>query len=190
MKLASFSLALALLVFTEGCRKPGPVPQDSTLRGVPRIYAPLFEGGRLRGDAELEAPDGLEHFRSRFPIETITLQRSPCFGRCPVYRFSMNRNGRAELEAIKNMPTLGNFSGEVDAWDYGRLCYLLEQLHFLSFAPAYEGAWTDDATCTITTTGKDHEKTVSDYGSIGSIELWTIQQTIDNIRHKIVWKPR
>lgn len=41
----------------------------------------------------------------------------------------------------------------------------------------------------VTASTGDKEYSVSDYSEIGPIELWAIQQTIDNIRHEIAWRP-
>lgn len=193
MKIPLVLCALAVLVGMEGCRKPAPAAAPSRVAAaseVPEIYQPLFNGGRRPNGSHFESREEMEEWFSHLPYESITLERSPCYGTCPVYRVSLHRDGRAEFEAIKYMPTSGKFTSKVEVYEYGRLCYLLDQLHFMSLDPAYEADWTDDATYTITTTGKDRKKVVKEYGSVGPIELWAMQQAIDSIRQKLEWKPK
>ncbi len=87
------------------------------------------------------------------------------------------------------MPKTGNFVGEVPLETYGRLCYLLEQSQFGRMNDSYRANWSDDATCIVTVSAKRSQKVVSDYGSVGPIELWAIQESIDAARNEIEWKP-
>lgn len=35
------------------------------------------------------------------PVQTISYETGPCFGRCPVYRFHVNSDGRGSFEGIR-----------------------------------------------------------------------------------------
>ncbi len=155
-----------------------PVP------GVPAIYWSLYRGGLTE--------DEKGDFRAKLPYESIVLERTPCYGSCPVFTVTLHRSGKAELHVVRNLPKTGDFVGEIDALSFGRLCYALDQFHFQDFKDRYqpELMWTDDTTCIVTAhLGGDKVKKVSEYGSVGPIELWTIQQLIDGLRERIQWKP-
>lgn len=159
--------------------------EPDPVEGVPKIYWALFRGGITE--------DEKDDFRAKLPFESITLERTPCYGPCPVYTVTLHRSGKAELHAVKNMPELGDFSGEIDPLSYGRLCYFMEQSHFAKLKDIYQPPlrWTDDSTCIVTAkTGGGVVKKVSDYGGVGPIELWAIQQLMDGFRERIAWKPK
>ena len=100
----------------------------------------------------------------------------------------LHRDGKAELNAQGHLPKLGKLIGEVNIYTYGRLCYLVESSHFIDFKPDYTAMWTDDSTCVVTVTTGSKSKTVSDYGSVGPIKLWAIEEVLDATRDKIEWK--
>lgn len=144
-------------------------------------YREIFNPGHT--DEEAAA------LRAKLPFDSISLQRTPCFGTCPVYSVTFHRNGEAEFEAKEHLPKLGKFSGKLDVATYGRLCYLIEQSRFQDLKDRYQASWTDDTTCIVTVSGGEKRKEVSDYGSVGPIELWAIQQIIDSVRESISWTP-
>lgn len=118
------------------------------------------------------------------------MERTGCYGNCPVYKITLFRNGDALLEAKAFMaqPT-GTYKGRVYPRDYARLCLALERFRFANMKGDYRAGWTDDATCIVTATSKDRVKVVSDYGEVGPVELWTIQAAIDQVRERIQWSP-
>lgn len=148
---------------------------------VPDRYQELYRGG---GSSEK-----IERFRANLPYDSISLRRTPCYGTCPVYTVTFYRTGKADFEATRHLRTLGKFSGEVDPFTYGRLCYLIDNSHFKEMNSSYRGNWTDAATCIVAVTEGKTRTEVSDYGTVGPIELWGIQQVIDAIRERIKWEP-
>lgn len=178
------ALCAASLLIAIGCEnRPEHRARPTTTldkSSIPAIYRPLFEGGL--GFAEVDS------LRASLPYKSITLSRSPCFGDCPVYDVTLRSDGKATLKSNQYLDEIGTFEGEVNIFSYGKLCYLMDRLEFSKFQPQYEANWTDATTVTITASTKDCEITVSDYSEIGPVELWAIQQTIDNIRHEIEWK--
>ena len=155
---------------------------EPTVANVPEIYRPFFDTfGRTEDDVAVA--------RARLPFDSISLVRTPCYGLCPVYEVIFHRDGKAEFTAQENLPKLGKFVGQVRLGTYGRLCYLIENSHFADLKPSYRAAWTDDTTCILTVTRGKITKAVSDYGRVGPIELWAIQELIDAIRDKTEWTP-
>ncbi len=139
----------------------------------------------------LMTPDQTKAFVTNLPYDSITLERTPCFGSCPVYSVTLYRSGKAEFHAVKNLPKIGDFSGRIDVTDFGRLCYFIQRTHFSEFKENYRANWTDDTTCIVTARTPDNKiKKVSDYGTVGPIQLWAIQQLIDGFRERIEWTPK
>src|SRR5262245_49565461 len=66
--------------------------------------------------------------RAALPIDSLVIEREPCFGLCPAYRAVLRRDGHAEFLGKSNAPREGVRSGVVTLLDYGRLCYLAETL--------------------------------------------------------------
>lgn len=180
-------LGVVFLSFFANGRALAADPPDplfhSAADSAPEIYKPLFSA--------FTSDDDQKNLRKNLPYESITLERTPCYGTCPVYTVTLYRSGMAELYAKSYLPKTGNFVGKIDVLSFGRLCYLLDHFHFSDFKDSYRGSWTDDTTCIVTArTSAKVAKKVSDYGSVGPIELWAIHQVIDRMRERIEWKPK
>ncbi len=48
------------------------------------------------------------------PVETITLERQPCFGFCPVYTVTLHADGRVEYDGTQNVEATGAQTANVD----------------------------------------------------------------------------
>jgi Domain of unknown function (DUF6438) len=165
---------------SKGYSTPGFL-ESSESAWVPARYQPLYRGGLSHEE--------VEQFRAKLPYDSISLQRTPCYGACPVYTITLYRTGRADFEATRDLPNLGKFAGEVDPITYGRLCYLIDNSRLGEMKPGYSATWTDAPTCIVTLTEGTTRKEISDYGSVGPVELWAVQELIDAIRTRIEWAP-
>lgn len=154
-----------------------PVPPAA----VPEKYAVLWSG-------HFVADQAVQQLSRSLPYDRITLERSPCFGTCPVYKLHLYRDGTAEYEGIQHTDKLGRHTGKISLGIFARLCYLLEREKFETLANEYSADWTDDTTCTVSVF-KDGKrvKSVSDYGQQGPIGLWAIQELIDGLAAEISW---
>jgi len=151
-----------------------------TISNVPDVYKPLYLGNL--------SPEKMEAFRAALPYESITLERTSGSGSSPVYRVTLYRSGKAELEAKAFLPKTGEFTGQVDLPTFARLCYVLDSSGFKDFQEKYRADMTDDAACIITVSTGKSRKAVADYGTIGPIQLWAIEQLIDGVRERTDWK--
>jgi hypothetical protein len=121
------------------------------------------------------------------PYNSITLERTACYGPCQVYRVTFHRGGRVDLNATNWQGKKGDFVGYASILDYGKLCHLLTQSRFDMLASQYGFVTTDSPTYIVTAVGPDNTKRVSENGSFGPVELWGIQQAIDGVAQSIRW---
>ncbi|MEK7950092.1 DUF6438 domain-containing protein [Luteolibacter sp. Y139] len=142
-----------------------------------------IQTSRLRVD-ESSFPEGHPTY-----YQSISLERTACYGTCPVYTVILHRDGRAEYKPRAHLAQQGDFEGEINSYEFERLSYLLEKNGFERMNGSYKAGFTDAATCIVTASSSSGAKKVSDYGGAGPINLWVIQQLIDGIRARTDWKP-
>jgi hypothetical protein len=124
------------------------------------------------------------------PFERIELERTACFGCCPIYTVSLFRDGKAKYHGEAFVKNEGDFKGSIHISVFGRLCYLLERLHFSELEPEYNAPWTCSPTVYLRVwrAGEAEPTVVKDYGEYGPIDLWGLQQAVDAVANRIEWK--
>jgi len=124
------------------------------------------------------------------PFERIELERTACFGFCPIYTVTLFRDGKARYHGEAFVKNEGDFTGSIHISEFGRLCYLLEHLRFSEFEPEYTAPWTCSPTAylRVWTAGGEDPIVVKDYGEYAPIELWALQQAVDAVAGRIEWK--
>jgi hypothetical protein len=70
----------------------------------------------------------------------ITLERTACFGRCPVYRLAVSPTGALSYEGTANVRHIGPATGRVPADRVAALVGELERAGYFSFANRYTSA--------------------------------------------------
>jgi hypothetical protein len=129
-----------------------------------------------------------EVFNELLPYESISLQRTTCLGSCPDYKLTINRNGSAKLEVESwEFMQLKTFTGSISQRDFARLTQLAVSARRASHKSSYAGSWTDDYTVIITAESSDGKWTVSDYGQVSPIEVWTLATVMHGFRESIDW---
>ncbi|MNK16763.1 hypothetical protein D3C87_349330 [compost metagenome] len=132
-------------------------------------------------------------------IEKIEFKTSPCFGTCPVYQLTINKNKSATFlaehynfnkdkrnNAFKNE---GLFDTKINDIDYKQLVNLLNYIDFKNLKDEYSVSWTDDQTATLTITYDNGKtKTIEDYGMIGTYGLSSVYDLLAEMRFNQKWK--
>ena len=173
--------ACVVLSFSGAAGQPGQagVSNQQVASGVPDEFKGLYEGGI--------PVDRVPQVWAGFPYDKIELERTACFGTCPVYRVSLFRGGRAQFHGARNTERIGEFEGQVSIFDYGKLCYLMQRMGFDQLPGRYTAGWTDAPTFIVTAVPGNTTRIVSDYSGIGPIELWAVQQAIDAVAQRVRW---
>ena len=114
----------------------------------------------------------------------VGLQRTPCFGRCPVYEFSMLNTGEATLkvgrfceEAFGRAMEEGMHTAKVDPSAWQDVLDLAAELRFDTLASRYDNPQVTDLPASVVTI--DGKTVFSRYGGPNLNDLFTrIEQDI------------
>ncbi len=124
-------------------------------------------------------------------ITQIGLERSPCFGECPVYTAVIHASGRVEYEGIMNVPRLGARVGRANLHYFRQLAWFITGTRFWDMESHYDfrDAVVSDApgTCVLVATA-NRRKIVSNYADAGPPELWAIAGLIDLVLGSVEWE--
>lgn len=111
----------------------------------------------------------------------IALERTPCFGACPVYKVTLKPDGTVIYEGKRFVEKLGRFEGRINEDDYANLAKATDTLGFWKFKDKYTAPITDMPSALVTIQQGEKSKTTDNYAGRGPAELWAIEQLIDKV---------
>lgn len=130
-------------------------------------------------------------FSETHGITQIGLERSPCFGECPVYTVILHASGRVEYHGRLYVPRLGTHGGKVSLYEFRCLAQFVARTRFYDMESYYDfrdSVVSDCAgACILVATG-GRRKLVSNYGDSGPPELWAIAGLIDLVVASVEWE--
>lgn len=97
------------------------------------------------------------------PTFSATLERTACFGTCPIYRVTITADGKVAYEGIRFVAAEGRREGQADPDKLAALIALVDSSRFMSLKAQYRAQVTDlpSQIVTITRNGRSHR--VEDY---------------------------
>ena len=124
-----------------------------------------------------------------FPFERIEMS-APGGLLLPAYTVTFWRDGKAHYKGNSHADRTGEFEGTIDAFTFGRLCFLFECERFLELKSTYGGSADDMPSCSLSVwrSGKAEPITVTDNDLQGPIQLWGLQAAVDAVASHIEWK--
>jgi hypothetical protein len=120
-------------------------------------------------------------------ITSVTLQRGPCFGTCPVYEVTLAADGTATWNGDRFIDRLGRYQGQMDLNDYGRLARFIQRADFFSWDPDYVASVTDLPNYYLTVVAGGQTKTVRQYGVDEPADFWVIAALVDCLSEAVDW---
>lgn len=112
-------------------------------------------------------------------ITEVTLERSVCFGYCPVYKVTLRRDGTISYNGIEYVPLKGAYEGTV--YGFERLAQLIIARGYFNLKDNYTINATDLPTTVTSVVRNGKRKTIKNYGDSGPVELWGIEMAIDGM---------
>lgn len=126
---------------------------------------------------------------TQYTVSAITAETTACFGECPIFKLTIDTEGNAQYSAIKYNKRKGIFSAKIAPETCHNIFDLINYIRFRSLNDEYQVRWTDDQTIKITVTFADgYEKTISDYGKVGTFGLQRLYDEIFRLRSTQKWK--
>lgn len=129
----------------------------------------------------------------------ITLERTPCFGGCPVYTIAVSASGAVAYQGRAHVRRLGTATGKISKEQVDSLLYALDRAGYFSFADKYVpsertcGRYATDSPSAISTViHRGRKKTIAhDYGC-GSAPgaLVVLERRIDEVLGSGQWTGR
>jgi type IV pilus biogenesis protein CpaD/CtpE len=137
-----------------------------------------------------------ENASSKESAPVITLERTPCFGGCPVYRVAVSRSGAISYEGKAHVRRVGAATDQIQAERVEALLSELEAAGYFSFADHYTpaqptcGRYSTDSPTAITTVRLNGrtKRIEHDYGCDAAPgALVALEQRIDEVLDSAQW---
>jgi hypothetical protein len=120
-----------------------------------------------------------------------TLERTRCFGTCPVYRVTILRDGTVEYVGGQYVKVQGRATGHISAEQLAQLCRLFQQSGYLQFRDSYERVDVTDQPSAYTSYSPAPGRTRSVRHYLGDRSapraLIDVEEGIDRIVHIEQW---
>ncbi len=120
-------------------------------------------------------------------ITEIGIERSGCYGSCPIYTFIVKSDGTFRYKGENYVERKGEFTGTINVLEFNQLTQFLKESGYMELKNTYTRGVTDGPTIYTTVVMNGRQKVISDYGNSGPIKLWAMEQLIDNLLTKAKW---
>jgi hypothetical protein len=112
-------------------------------------------------------------------ITEVTLERTACYGSCPIYKVTLRRDGTISYKGREFVELKGSYEGKVYGFD--RLAQLILSSGYFNLKDRYTINATDLPSTITSVVREGKRKTVTNYGDRGPVELWGIEMAIDGM---------
>ena len=125
------------------------------------------------------------HLGQEIPV--IYLERTSCYGECPVYKLEISNSGKLFLSGIKNVKFTGNYCSKIDLRDLDMLKEEFKKQNFQLLQDTYLSRTKDLPTTIICFTYEGRQKRVVDYDDAPAA-LKRLEKMLETIVDTTNWK--
>lgn len=119
---------------------------------------------------------------------TFGLEKTACFGKCPVYQLSIDANGKANLKGEKFMDLIGDYQRQLSDEEFLKLTTAFDNANFFAFKDEYEGRRSDGPTTFISFSKSEQTKKIKASSPIPA-DLKALIKLLDNlVKETSTWK--
>ncbi|MBW8051199.1 MAG: hypothetical protein FVQ77_12830 [Cytophagales bacterium] len=117
----------------------------------------------------------------------ITLQKTMCYGKCPVYTITIHGDGQSVYVGKKNVDKIGKYQKKLKISEVENLIKAFEDANFYNFKDEYSAKVTDLPTTYITYTVNEKTKRIKDYYGAPD-ELKKLEKMVEKIASSEGWE--
>jgi len=167
------------------------------VRRVAALALVLWSSACASRNSRSASPEGITV--DSVPAPVITLERTPCFGGCPVYRLAVTSDGVVRYEGKAQVQKLGQASSRISPDTVQALLSELERAGYFSFASRYAaaepvcGRYAADSPSVITSISSEGrtKRVEHDYGcGAAPGALVVLERRIDEVLGSAQWTGR
>ena len=111
----------------------------------------------------------------------ITLDRTACYGTCPIYSVKIFGDGTVIYDGIKFVGITGERVYHVSQKEVDDLIVKFYEINYFSLNDRYDASMTDLPTTITSLKVGDERKSIHNYGGFGPSQLNELEQEIDNV---------
>lgn len=166
-----FALAIVLLS-TAACKK-----QKNTAASATTPVPAATETAAVETKPEQTAP-----------AVVATYEKTPCFGMCPIFKFTLYSDGSATYVGKNNVNLIGSYHTKLDATALQKLNNVAQKTGYFAMQDNYDNPQVTDLPSVITeiSNGTDLKKVRNRRG--GPSELKTVYSVFDDIIASAQWE--
>jgi len=121
------------------------------------------------------------------PNLVISMKKTSCYGRCPVYEISIFSDHRVVLKGEKYLDYVGTFTATIPAEEYQQLYDLFAKSSFFDFEDEYMTAVSDLPTTYLYFSTQRRSKKIRDYYGSPQ-ELKDLETMVAKLLDELQWK--
>ncbi|MDQ3536037.1 MAG: DUF6438 domain-containing protein [Bacteroidota bacterium] len=117
----------------------------------------------------------------------IYMERTQCYGSCPVYSYHIFENGKAQYLAKENVEKIGTFYTILSEEKMEALIDMFYRYEFFEFENRYVDLITDLPTTYIYFSHNGLEKKITDYHG-APVQLKNLEKEVDEFMQSLEWE--
>jgi len=121
------------------------------------------------------------------PSDFVELQRTSCFGSCPVYTVQIHADGHVNWRGERSVRVVGEDTATIKPLDARALIEKFRTVGFWNLCSSYSAMVTDVPTVITTVRLADQEKRVSNYFNMAPSWLQPLEYEIDSVADTHRW---
>ena len=132
-----------------------------------------------------------EVYDGRHGVLQVGLERTACFGECPVYTAVIHATGLVEYQGDWHVDRLGEHRGRVSLYDFRCLAQFIQGTDFREMETSYDFSdcvVSDCASAYVMVVTEGRRKVVSNHGNAGPPAPWAIAELIDSVMRGVTWE--
>ncbi len=127
----------------------------------------------------------IHHSGNEMPI--FSIEKTACFGSCPVYKAEIYNSGRLVFNGIRNTKLSGKYCSTIDKRQLENLTKAFQHNNYMNFNDAYTSRAKDLPTTVTYFNFEGRQKKVVDYDKAPA-ELKILERMLENIVDSASWK--
>jgi hypothetical protein len=121
-------------------------------------------------------------------ITEIGIERTPCFGTCPVYVCIIRSDGTVRYRGEAHVERMGDWEAKIDPYRFHHLANFIAESGYVEMPDTFASNVTDGDTVFTSYVKNGRRKVFRNYASSGPSKLWALQELIDGLTIGASWR--